>query len=153
MSHKLYRRKEWIEFREKCFEYADFTCAICGRNQEHVVLNVHHPHYEQGKLPWEYEVEDCEVLCKGCHAREHGIIEPEDWWIRKRRQRELKVFLESPHWTLTRRGWRYKHEDREVFILNKYNQYWMLKINGTWGKLRYEDLDDAKSKAFNVLSA
>lgn len=33
-----------------------------------------------GKKPWEYDIEDLEVLCKGCHAREHDILEPSHDW-------------------------------------------------------------------------
>lgn len=31
-------------------------------------------------MPWEYPYEECEVLCKGCHAKEHGIIQPSRDW-------------------------------------------------------------------------
>ncbi|MEW6991244.1 hypothetical protein AADZ91_11185 [Colwelliaceae bacterium 6441] len=31
-------------------------------------------------MPWEYAVSDCISLCKGCHAREHGLIEPNEGW-------------------------------------------------------------------------
>jgi hypothetical protein len=33
-----------------------------------------------GKEPWEYALSDCVTLCKGCHAREHGLIEPDRGW-------------------------------------------------------------------------
>jgi hypothetical protein len=31
-------------------------------------------------LPWEYGVEEVEVLCKGCHAEIHGLIPPKHGW-------------------------------------------------------------------------
>ena len=33
-----------------------------------------------GKLPWEYGSENCETLCRGCHASEHGIIQLKIGW-------------------------------------------------------------------------
>ena len=32
------------------------------------------------KKPWEYSISDCRTLCKGCHAKEHGLIEPDRGW-------------------------------------------------------------------------
>ncbi len=75
-----YRRKEWYSFREKCLSLANRECEICHKSQSEVTLQIHHPHYEKGLLPWEYDEKFCQVLCKGCHAREHGIIKPLDGW-------------------------------------------------------------------------
>lgn len=30
---------------------------------------------------WEYSFSDCVTLCKGCHSREHGIVEPSTGWV------------------------------------------------------------------------
>lgn len=80
-QQKLYRRREWYAFRERCLKRAGYCCAHCNRGQQVVTLQVHHPHYGEDLAPWEYEEEFCEVLCKGCHAREHGIIKPDSGWI------------------------------------------------------------------------
>jgi hypothetical protein len=32
-------------------------------------------------MPWEYAYEECQTLCKGCHAEEHGIIMPRSGWF------------------------------------------------------------------------
>jgi hypothetical protein len=42
---------------------------------------VHHPDYVEGLKPWEYPIEFCVVLCRKCHAVEHGIIPPPDGWV------------------------------------------------------------------------
>lgn len=57
-------------------------CARCLRSaDEHgVVLQVHHVKYLPGRRPWEYGHTDCEALCKGCHAVEHGKIMPQFGW-------------------------------------------------------------------------
>lgn len=47
---------------------------------EGINLQVHHKHYVPGKAPWEYAYSDCETLCQGCHAREHGHIRPNTGW-------------------------------------------------------------------------
>jgi hypothetical protein len=45
-----------------------------------VVLQVHHKVYFAGRLPWQYRYDQCEALCKGCHAEEHGLIFPRTGW-------------------------------------------------------------------------
>ena len=52
-------------------------CERCGSS---TVLQVHHPTYIEGRKPWEYSVSHCQVLCRKCHAIEHGIILPRDGW-------------------------------------------------------------------------
>ncbi len=53
----------------------------CGRSPSETVLQVHHQLYVANKKPWEYATSDCITLCRGCHAREHGIIEPNRGWF------------------------------------------------------------------------
>lgn len=81
-SHKkLYRRNEWFEFAHKVLERDGYKCLKCHRSPPEVVLQVHHERYIRGKAPWEYALSDCSTLCKGCHAREHGHIEPDSGWV------------------------------------------------------------------------
>jgi len=77
---RLYRDKQWIEFREEVFEMDGYACVKCGRASPEVVLQVHHKEYQYGKPPWDYPLKLCETLCKGCHAREHGEIRPNEGW-------------------------------------------------------------------------
>lgn len=74
----LYRRPEWLKFRAECISYADGVCQECGRAN---VLQVHHPEYVEGRKPWEYSVDHCRVLCRGCHAIVHGLILPREGWV------------------------------------------------------------------------
>jgi hypothetical protein len=77
-----YRHKDWRHFREEVIKLDGGGCVRCLRSrQDGVVLQVHHKTYVLGRLPWEYSYEDCETLCKGCHAEEHGIIMPQSGWI------------------------------------------------------------------------
>lgn len=78
MSH--YQKSKWIEFRKQVIELDNFACTKCGSSEDSKTLQVHHKHYLAGRLPWEYSFGDCETLCKGCHAAEHGIIRPKDGW-------------------------------------------------------------------------
>ena len=73
-----YHRSEWFAYREKCLEQADFCCQRCGKEG---VLQVHHPEYVSGRLPWQYPIEHCQVLCRGCHAERHGKIPPSSGWF------------------------------------------------------------------------
>lgn len=77
MASSFYHRKEWRAFRERCLARVGYKCERCEKPS---ILQVHHPEYVAGRKPWEYEVEFCEVLCRGCHAGEHGIILPREGW-------------------------------------------------------------------------
>ena len=77
---KLYRNEKWFTFRKEIIELDGHACTDCGRTDKEVILQVHHKKYIKGRLPWEYAPTDCETLCKGCHAREHGEIMPNLGW-------------------------------------------------------------------------
>jgi hypothetical protein len=78
---RLLRRQEWFDFRERCLEKAGRACIKCGRTQREAALQVHHPHYAPGLMPWDYKIGFCEVLCSRCHAIEHGLEKPREGWI------------------------------------------------------------------------
>jgi len=73
----LYLDKQWLAFRQKCLERVGFRCERCSSEG---ILQVHHPEYEVGRAPWDYDPRFCEVLCRGCHAAEHGKILPREGW-------------------------------------------------------------------------
>lgn len=75
-----YSHRDWIRFREQGIKLDDGRCVRCQRGRPEVVLQLHHRFYIAGRKPWEYEYEDCETLCKSCHAQEHGIIMPQSGW-------------------------------------------------------------------------
>jgi hypothetical protein len=76
-----YNSALWDVFRGEVIELDGSVCRRCHRGVESgVVLQVHHKRYETGRLPWDYAYSDCETLCKGCHAAEHGIIRPRVGW-------------------------------------------------------------------------
>ncbi len=77
---KGYRSKNWQEFRREVIELDGGVCKHCQRAEPDVVLQVHHKIYIPGCLPWQYNYHDCETLCKGCHATEHGKIPPKTGW-------------------------------------------------------------------------
>ncbi len=78
---KPYRNKKWLNFRQEVIDLDGNCCSVCHRlESDGVILQVHHKHYVEGKSPWEYSYGDCETLCKGCHAREHGLIPPSSGW-------------------------------------------------------------------------
>src|ERR1700709_1007284 len=77
----LYGHIEWLKFRAEIIKLDDGKCVRCGRARtEGVVLQVHHKSYAPGRRPWEYPHAECETLCKGCHAEEHGKIMPQSDW-------------------------------------------------------------------------
>lgn len=77
---KLYRQKEWKAYCAEQIKLHGGVCAHCLRPATEVVLQVHHLNYVRGRAPWEYRYDECEVLCRGCHGREHGLIKPSKDW-------------------------------------------------------------------------
>ena len=75
-----YQQPEWLEFRECVFSAKGKCCEICNRDSSTVVIQCHHEFYDSEKEIWEYDIDDITVICKGCHAREHNILEPNDGW-------------------------------------------------------------------------
>lgn len=76
-----YNHLEWFRFREEVIKLDGGQCVRCGRSRaDGAVLQVHHKSYTPGRLPWEYGHTECETLCKGCHAQQHGIIMPQSDW-------------------------------------------------------------------------
>lgn len=76
----LYSSKQWKEFSKSVIELDGFKCTYCSKTKNEVVLQVHHKRYIKGLKPWEYAMNDCETVCKGCHASIHGIIPPKFGW-------------------------------------------------------------------------
>lgn len=80
-NKKSYYSPKWNNFSEKIKQRDDYKCLRCGRKEPEVVLQVHHLLYRSGLELWEYPQSDCITLCKGCHANEHGLVEPDIGWI------------------------------------------------------------------------
>lgn len=77
---KLYFSNEWNVYANRIKSRDNFTCLKCGRDESNVILQVHHNIYKNGLKPWEYPLSDCLTLCKGCHSREHNLVEPTSGW-------------------------------------------------------------------------
>jgi hypothetical protein len=76
-----YRTEQWRKFRDTVFELDGYKCVDCNRIQsDGVTLQVHHKRYIRGLKPWDYAPEDCETLCRRCHAEKHGLVFPKFGW-------------------------------------------------------------------------
>lgn len=77
----LYARPEWLAFRREMLELDGYRCRECKRAAgTGVVLQVHHLLYVHGRMPWEYAYEECETLCRRCHAVKHQKVMPFSGW-------------------------------------------------------------------------
>lgn len=76
-----YSDKRWKAHCTEQIALHSGVCSDCLRSSNEVVLQVHHIIYVKGRMPWEYPYDECEVLCRGCHAKEHGIIMPSKDWV------------------------------------------------------------------------
>lgn len=79
-KRKSYYNTKWNEFSQVVKRRDSNKCLKCGRSEPQVVLQVHHKIYKPNFEPWDYPLSDCLTLCKGCHARKHGLIEPDSGW-------------------------------------------------------------------------
>lgn len=78
---KSEERSRWKVFRSEVIKLDGSKCVKCGRSEEDgAILQVHHTKYYHGVKLWDYAHDECETLCKGCHAELHGIIKPRDGW-------------------------------------------------------------------------
>ncbi|MDI9872628.1 HNH endonuclease [Flectobacillus roseus] len=79
-KRKSYYNQKWFEYSKSVKKRDNYTCLKCGREEPEVVLQTHHTLYKHGLEPWDYPLSDCLTLCKGCHSREHDLIEPNSGW-------------------------------------------------------------------------
>lgn len=59
----------WQRRRLQILELAGWECNDCGNGA--LQLHVHHPRYIKGRMAWEYEDDELQVLCVDCHKAHH----------------------------------------------------------------------------------
>lgn len=79
-KRRTYYNSNWLEFSNAVKRRDGYHCLKCGQKEPFVSIQTHHKVYKPGLEPWKYPLSDCITLCKGCHAREHGLIEPDCGW-------------------------------------------------------------------------
>jgi Topoisomerase DNA binding C4 zinc finger/HNH endonuclease len=60
---------EWKALRRQKISSVRAKCELCGKGGK---LHVHHIQYFDGRMAWQYEFHELEVLCATCHAQKHG---------------------------------------------------------------------------------
>lgn len=60
----------WQRKRLEMLDAAEWMCECCGGAE--TTLHVHHKRYIKGRMAWEYEDDQLEVLCAVCHAEQHA---------------------------------------------------------------------------------
>lgn len=60
----------WQRKRLEMLDLAGFECSCCADKEK--TLHVHHKRYIKGRMAWEYEASDLEVLCETCHKSTHS---------------------------------------------------------------------------------
>lgn len=68
-----YKHPEWQKKRLECLEAAAWECQECGATDQE--LHVHHPRYIKGRMAWEYENTELQVLCETCHKAAHKLLD------------------------------------------------------------------------------
>lgn len=65
------KHPNWQRKRLEMLESANWECTNCGSKE--TTLHVHHKQYIKGRMAWEYEPHELQVLCENCHQYEHQI--------------------------------------------------------------------------------
>ena len=104
LQKAAYRQPQWKEFSRKVIEAHQCRCSRCNRHEsDGATLQVHHTYYDPERFhkPWDYPLSTLEVLCKNCHAQEHGHIMPMEGWeyIDMEDMQEPSVECEYPNCT------------------------------------------------------
>lgn len=78
------KNPRWQKKRLLVFQRDDFTCQCCGSTED--TLHVHHTHYEPGREPWEYPVDDdwphaLETVCAACHEWKGELRKAARWLV------------------------------------------------------------------------
>lgn len=60
----------WQKRRLEMLNQYSFQCGNCGDKES--TLHVHHRRYVKGRMVWEYQDMELEVLCEGCHKQHHA---------------------------------------------------------------------------------
>lgn len=63
------KHPNWQKLRLEVLSGANFKCSVC--DDKETTLHVHHKQYIKGRLAWEYEASNFEVLCEICHEQAH----------------------------------------------------------------------------------
>ena len=58
----------WQIKRSQTINYYGNKCEYCGSTEN---IHVHHRKYISGLEPWDYDIEDLQLLCADCHEQEH----------------------------------------------------------------------------------
>jgi hypothetical protein len=75
------KHPNWQRKRLVMLEAAGWMCTCCGAKEN--TLHVHHKRYVKGRMAWEYEDIELDVLCDVCHLDEHALKELLDEMIAK----------------------------------------------------------------------
>jgi 5-methylcytosine-specific restriction endonuclease McrA len=71
MTYKeLLRTKEWKYYRLYVATVKNFTCELCG-DIFYRGYHIHHKHYIDGLMPWQYSIKDVMFLCAQHHYKVH----------------------------------------------------------------------------------
>lgn len=62
---------EWKRKREHILSSRGWKCERCGSKEK---LHVHHSFYIKGRMAWEYDDHQLNVLCLKCHKSIHNIV-------------------------------------------------------------------------------
>lgn len=64
------KHPKWQKLRLEMLEAANWRCESCC--SEDKTLHVHHRQYIKGRMAWEYESSNFDVLCDSCHEHTHA---------------------------------------------------------------------------------
>lgn len=117
------------------------NCELCGTEIRHVFL-VHHPNW--------VSLEVGEVCCD--HLTDTHIASNFMESMRRYNARR-KRFVGSSRWQFNRRGHEYIKQQQILIELRDLDAGFQIRMNGTKGKVLYQNAIEAKARAFDVLES
>lgn len=64
----------WLAKRQEVFEHYCFGRPTCYKCMSTNQIEVHHKHYIEGRMAWEYSKFELVPLCRACHSLEHDKV-------------------------------------------------------------------------------
>lgn len=110
------KHPEWFKLRTKVWDRANNCCEHEGCTysyDENNPLDVHHIKYEKGKEPWDYPLDNFELLCRKHHSARH---KDENKSVDEIKQQELPRCPECNHNT-------------SIIVVSSYGSYDFMCLN------------------------
>lgn len=110
VKYKAYlKSNEWVQLKIDLIQDRGCKCERCNRSRKPTSLQVHHITY---KRLYNELASDLELLCRGCHMKEHGIKKDKKKKVKKKtgsKRAEYQYIVRDGqgNWRVQVNGWKH----------------------------------------------